>query len=371
MRKKKIILAPEYFYPLEGGVEKVVENLALELKKRGYKVYIFCLNSPYFQKFIDHYKGIKVFRFYFSLPLDLKQYFLFPFLFPLTLLHLFLVFVLLGHIDIVNIHFVKNQTLYFLLLKKIFKFKLFLSFHGSDIERFIPNNRILQIISDQAVKKCDGIHTVSNYMKEKIRTNFHLKRSIAVIGNGIRMEEFSHKRSIDSNYIFAFGRFVNEKGFDLLLRAMSKIKDDYKLIIAGYGKMYRDYIKIIKNNKLGNRVKIYKNIRREKLLSLLFNSKFVIIPSRRESFGLVVLEAMIAKKAIVASQVGGLKELIIENENGLLFNINNISDISEKIKIMWSNGNLRKKCEINNFEKAKQYTWNNITKEYIKFYNNA
>ena len=208
-------------------------------------------------------------------------------------------------------------------------------------------------------------------MKEKIQRYFNLNYSVKVINNGIKESEFTGKEITDKIYNFAWGRFVPEKGFQILLKSINLLPPEYRFVIAGYGAMYGEYIRIIRKFRLENRAIILNKTSRKKILYFLFNCKFVVVASNRENFPLNILEAMSANKAIVSSKVGGIPEILKEGKNGLFFNINNRKEMIEKIKIMWENDNLRKKIEKNNLKKVKLYTWSKIADEYLNFYTNG
>ena len=62
-----------------------------------------------------------------------------------------------------------------------------------------------------------------------------------------------------------------------------------------------------------------------------------VLPSRTEAMGRVLLEAMACKKPIIASNVGGIPEIIKDGYNGLLFESENVDDLAEKIRLVLSN----------------------------------
>jgi glycosyltransferase involved in cell wall biosynthesis len=135
-----------------------------------------------------------------------------------------------------------------------------------------------------------------------------------VIYNGIRHERFKEKYTFDySNpYIFAFGRFVYKKGFDLLIKAFQKVNSnqDVHLIIAGDGPEKNDLEALAKQKGIADKVYFYGKADPYEVVKLIQNSLLGVVPSRQEPFGIAALEVMACGKLVVATNVGGLPEFV-------------------------------------------------------------
>jgi glycosyltransferase involved in cell wall biosynthesis len=82
----------------------------------------------------------------------------------------------------------------------------------------------------------------------------------------------------------------------------------------------------------------------ENIWSIYDSIDIVVVPSTEpESFGLVATEAMLSKKPVIASNIGGLKEIVVDNETGFLFNHKNVVDLQRKIELLVQDNELRKK----------------------------
>jgi glycogen(starch) synthase len=167
--------------------------------------------------------------------------------------------------------------------------------------------------------------------------------------------------------ILFIGRLVYQKGPDLLIEAMKKVCEnhwDAKLIVAGDGDMRQfltDRAKDLPANFIGY-------IPDSEYIRLLNACDLVVIPSRNEPFGLVLLEAWSAEKAVVASNVGGLSENIdafvdgvkVEPEpDALAWGINTVIDEPLRAITMGKQG--RKKVE-------RIFLWGPIGKKIIETY---
>lgn len=107
---------------------------------------------------------------------------------------------------------------------------------------------------------------------------------------------------------------------------------------------------------------------REELLNIYRQSDICVVPSYwAEPFGITALEGMSAGKAVIASRIGGLKEIIIDNQTGLLFEPGNLPELSEKINFLLDNPQIRMTLGENARKSVIQnYTWDTIIdKHYI------
>lgn len=174
--------------------------------------------------------------------------------------------------------------------------------------------------------------TVSYTMKNELMWLYNVPDwKISVIPNGIRPENYY--KTVDSGAvkqrygihplaptIFFIGRLVTQKGPDLLVEAIPKVINnrwDAKFIIAGGGGMRGHLEYLARKNGVMDSVRFLGYVPDEEYLDILNACDIVCIPSRNEPFGLVLLEAWSAEKAVVAADVGGLGENIDNFNNGI------------------------------------------------------
>jgi glycosyltransferase involved in cell wall biosynthesis len=117
------------------------------------------------------------------------------------------------------------------------------------------------------------------------------------------------------------GRFTPEKGVDWLLRAVSLVKREIAVDIAGAGHPAREteYRKLAESLKVSHRVTFHPWLEVDGVNALLREARALVFPSLwHEPAGLVALEAMAAGRAVIASRVGGVPEFVAEGNTGLL-----------------------------------------------------
>ncbi|MDD4969990.1 MAG: glycosyltransferase [Paludibacter sp.] len=141
------------------------------------------------------------------------------------------------------------------------------------------------------------------------------------------------------NYILYFGRLEKEKGIYTLLDAM-KLLPDIVLKVVGNGTEYEKCMNYIVQNSISN-VIFLGPIWGKELDPLIENCEFVVVPSEwYDPSPYVVLQSFSYGKPVVAANMGGLNDLIINNENGLLFKAGDSVDLAQKISILINDKNL-------------------------------
>lgn len=159
---------------------------------------------------------------------------------------------------------------------------------------------------------------------------------IAVIENFLsRYSSFADVEKLAENHILYFGRLSEEKGIKVLIKAMQKIRPEIRLKIVGDGPERANLSRMIDDLKLNGRIEMIGHIsfeKRAELERLINNAKAIIIPSVWfENMPYSLIEAMSHKKTVIASDIGGMPELITDNENGILFTPGDPDDLAEKI----------------------------------------
>src|SRR5207302_4487800 len=132
--------------------------------------------------------------------------------------------------------------------------------------------------------------------------------------------------------VLAIGRLVPQTGFDVLLRAFGGAVRQpafgHDLVLAGDGSGRRRLAAIVDDLRLHGRAHLIGPADRTLAVSLLKGCSFVVVPSRREPLGIVTLEAMAARKPVIASAVGGIPEIVRHEHNGLLVSAEDVQGLA-------------------------------------------
>jgi glycosyltransferase involved in cell wall biosynthesis len=167
------------------------------------------------------------------------------------------------------------------------------------------------------LSNADKIVCVSNEERIKYRNYLGLPSSrYAVIPNGVNIQDFAElpggSRTEDP-YILSVGRLEKCKGFHFLIKSFTQLRKKYpklKLNIVGTGPYKQNLMQLISNLNLQDTVKIHEKISREKVVSLYKGCALFALLSSGESSGIVVLEALAAKKPVLVTTSYALREYV-------------------------------------------------------------
>lgn len=199
--------------------------------------------------------------------------------------------------------------------------------------------------------KIDYIITPSEFYRTKFIEDGINPNKIQAIHNSIEMNDYNVETQ-DDGYALYFGRLSKEKGILNLINAFAKC-DKGNLYIAGEGPEKENIEKIIKENKLEDRVKLLGFLNKEQMTDVTRKCKFVVVPSIwYENCPYSVLETLAIGKPIIGSNMGGIPELVIDNENGFIYNT--VDELAQKMNLLFEDEELVNKFSKKSKELAKQ-----------------
>ena len=210
-----------------------------------------------------------------------------------------------------------------------------LTIHNCSIYPKTIINNFLNVLLRVSIFTCvDNIITICEFSKKVFLLQHPLlsKRTI-VIHNGVDLNEIDNKltenkekdsrKILTQGNIFVIGilaRLSNDKGHKFLLEAINLIIDklpliDIKVLIAGDGPSKPDLIKLINNLKISHYFKLLGHI--DNVVAFLSLCDVIASPSLQEGFSFSLLESMACYKPIIATPVGGTKEMV-DSSTGIL-----------------------------------------------------
>ena len=137
-------------------------------------------------------------------------------------------------------------------------------------------------------------------------------------------------------------------GIDILIKAFKKVHDKnaeipLKLLIVGGGSMEKQYKLLVKKLKIEDKTIFTGKINHSEIVNYHNMIDIFINVSRNESFGVSVLEASACEKPVIASNIGGLPEVVDHNNTGFLVELENMDEVAAAIEKLVKNSSLRKK----------------------------
>lgn len=191
---------------------------------------------------------------------------------------------------------------------------------------------------------------------------------------GARLEQQEALKSLgieynpDHKYVLFFGIIRKYKGLDLLIEAMSKLGDDYRLLIAGevYGS-FDEYQTIIDQNALTGRVHLFNRYIPDDKVGLYFSASDVcVLPYRSATQSGIISISKHFEIPVIATDVGGLKESISHGKTGLMVDRAEPKLIAESIETYFTS-DLKESCKLLIREENERNSWEVFCRRIIDF----
>lgn len=225
-------------------------------------------------------------------------------------------------------------------------------------------------------KKADLIIVPSEYLKKVVKGWGVEEGKISVIYNAVDFEktnlpkeEARKKIGIPGNIILSSGRLVPWKGFRMLIKIMPRLLElnqFFRLVIVGDGPEKKNLELMVKNMGLDRKVFVVGKKSKEELSIYLAASDMFVLNSGYEGFSHQILEVMAAGVPVIASAMGGNKEVIEQGENGFLVRYNDEFNLVEAIKGLWQSPELQKEFSEKGKETVKKFSVERMVEETIK-----
>lgn len=264
-----------------------------------------------------------------------------------------------------------------LIIKKIIHKPVAVTVHGLDI---MYKNILYQKICVNSLKYLDKVICVSKSTKQDCLEKKIPEKKLYIIPNGIDTNKISHSSLANRLWtndqrriLLTVGRLVKRKGVKWFIEnVMPKLNSNIEYWIVGQGPEKENIIKAIQNNNLQTRIKLLGFIDNKELENIYLQADLFIMPNinvkgDREGFGIVALEAAVHGLPIIAADIDGISEAIVNGKNGYLVESGNHSEFIKKINdlLVFQSLELRKK--IFNFTQ-KQYSWQKISNIYLNIF---
>lgn len=209
--------------------------------------------------------------------------------------------------NIVHIH--SPMLIGILVFAKILRKKTCITFHGTDFHR-IKNALWYKALGNRVI---DELFCISPDMIPKLK-NIHNEKYIHQVYNGYDQDVFVNRNKKRKKQFIAVGSLKSEKGFKYLIDAFADFKAkkglEYKLWIAGEGKLRKEFESQIDKLGLSKDVNLIGHVDRAALVDLYNQSEFFVLSSISEGFPKVILEAMGSGCKIVTTSVGAIPEIL-------------------------------------------------------------
>lgn len=254
-------------------------------------------------------------------------------------------------------------------------------------------SRLLQRIGRRIMKKATRVRVISNVIFNQVRDQGISESKIRLVSLRVDLSLFNPvsdtRLKVDNGWITNIGyvgRLVDGKGLEDLFEAISRLRQGYggqapqkrsdfagqenfKVLIFGTGPLEVKLKKIAEDLKISDKIEWRGFVQYSRVTEALSEIDIFVYPSWHEGFGRSIMEALAMEKAVIATRVGGIPDLINDGENGFLVEPHNPEALAQKIKELIEDKDLREK-----FGKAgrkfvsENFEWNDGIKKFANLF---
>jgi len=364
------------FFPYIGGVETHVHEVSKRLAKAGVNVRIFTTDPTGELPKKDLVDGIEVFRFRSFTPKRL--YYFSP--------DLYLALRRLRDVDLIHVHgFPEFPSIAGALAKDKNGKPLILTPHyggytvhtiGTSTWRTLTKKFYNRWPGKYLFHKHDVVVAVSQFEKEVIKETFGMEETgVKCIPNGITIEKIAPttRKNRESRNLLYVGRLEKYKGIHFLLKGFSKIEGlpDAQLVIVGRGPYKQDLISLAENLKISKSVKFMGYVSDQELPEIYSSSNVFVTLPQQEVFGIALVEAMAYGLPVIATNVGGIPEIVQTGKTGFLLDFPPDEEkLAETITLLLKDQEYADKMGIMARESVlSRFSWDRVVEDLLNLYN--
>lgn len=232
-----------------------------------------------------------------------------------------------------------------IILKKVkFDFFFQVMFHGFDIRLGIEKGG--SFYSD-LFKNIDRIQAISSYNKENLLRLGLDESKLVFHPVGIDVNKFTKKseyRITEMVKILSVGRLVWEKGYDVGLKVISKLVNEFNInllyTIVGDGILMEELKDLCISLNITDNVIFVGAKDSNEIVNYMHDCDIFFLPSKAEALPVVIMEAMACGLPVVATDVGSVTDLVQNDENGLIVPVNDVAAMANRLKYLIDNSGL-------------------------------
>lgn len=263
-------------------------------------------------------------------------------------------------------------------LKQEYHVPVVVTIHGADLQNTIYRNSRCRQAIGEVLKKADHIITVSDKLKNSAIDNYGYKNKIKTIANGVHPFNINFKKEtrINRKIMLSVSNLIQSKGIDLNLIAFSSLIDKHPTLIykiIGDGPDLLRLKKIVKSLHIPkDRVFFLGQLSNREVLKHMSEADIFSLPSWKEGFGIVYLEAMARGKPVIACKGEGIEDVIEHKVNGFLVEPHDVDSLIRTIDYILANpesavniGKIAQQVVLN------RYTWEKNAEKIMCVYKNV
>ncbi|WP_042223609.1 N-acetyl-alpha-D-glucosaminyl L-malate synthase BshA [Oceanobacillus manasiensis] len=360
-------------YPTVGGSGVIATELGIRLAEEGHEIHFITSSLPF--RLNKVYPNI----FYHEVELNHYPVFQYP-PYDLALATKMAEVIDREKLDILHVHYAMPHAVCAILARDIAEHdvKIVTTLHGTDITVLGIDNTFQKMIK-HGIEQSDAVTAVSADLVRQTEEMLQVNKEIEVIYNFVNENDY-YKQNMphlkeqygikpEEKVVVHISNFRKVKRLEDVIKTFYQIQTSVKskLLLIGDGPEYTNAVHLVKKLDIEDQVLFLgkqKNIR-----DLLSISDLKLLLSEKESFGLVLLEAMACEVPCIATNVGGIPEVVNNNETGYIVELGNTERAAELgIALLQDEVKLEQFSQ-NALQRAKEYfNSDRILQQYLELY---
>jgi glycosyltransferase involved in cell wall biosynthesis len=268
-----------------------------------------------------------------------------------SLLAIFLFVMMLKPFQLFHLHSAADGSFYrksiYTLICKFFKKKVIFHIHGSSFEDFHNKNKFNAWLIKRTLNWVDGIVVLSKQMQGLV-LSYCSNTNIWILPNPVKMpdekELESQRRKQNKIQLLFMGEIGQRKGIYDLVTAISmlpvEIRSKVILHICGNNELHK-LTTYIRSKNVADECMVHGWIDGERKKSFLANADIYILPSYHEGLPVSILEAMAYELPVISTNVGGIPEVVLHNQNGFIISPGSVNELAQSIEKLVTDHELR------------------------------
>jgi len=375
----RVAIFASSFHPHLGGVEGLVAQLAHRFNERGHPTIVLTNRWPRDLPESEIIDDVRVFRFPFRTPDSGPRAWLSYLGTTWSVTRRIERLIAAEKVSLLHVQCVGPNGLYALRVARRTGLPLVVTTQGEitmDASGLYQRSRFANTYLRRLCERAVVVTAVSHKTAEDLSAQIGMRPSdLRVISNGADVAEFSSApaRTNPRPYFSAAGRLVPQKGFDILLHSYRRSGlTGLDLLIAGDGPDRQRLEKLVIDLNLVEKVHLLGRMDHKALAELHAGAEFFVLPSiADEGLPLACVEALAAGLPVIATRSGGVEELVEDGIHGLLVDKRDEKGLSEALRRLSSDPELRTRMSINARAQAEKFDWEIIAGEYLNAFADA
>ncbi|RPF26386.1 glycosyltransferase family 4 protein [Georgenia muralis] len=281
--------------------------------------------------------------------------------------------------EVLHVQCFGPNGLYALALHLVARVPLVVSSHGetfADDHDVFSRSRLLRTGLIRSLRSASAVTGCSRLVVDDLAERFGAWGGV-VVPNGVDLDGpgpgprpgDAPRPAVDQlPTVFAVGRVERAKGFDLLLDAFARLQTPARLVIGGDGSELRALQVGVDARGLRSLVELPGRLNSDEVARQMTSAAVVVVPSRQEAFGIVVLEAWRAGTPLVATSLGGPGDLVEDGVDGLVVDPTDPAALANAIDSVLRDPALGRRLSGRGSERVHAYTWTRTRELYEAIY---